>query len=195
MNNRMKKVMLVGGLSVLLAACSNNGDGESGSSDGKLTLDMWIFGTTGYDELAKVYMEENPDIEINVQTTEMGDHHNNLFTSLSAGSGAPDIAMVEVAEIERYRDAKDRFTNLYDLGAGDLQESYLDWVWDVGQSEDGEFMYGLPTDIGPTAMFYRPSRLVTSILIIENTIMRTNNTIAVADAVPKKLLENASRYK
>lgn len=142
------------GLMTMLAGCS---DGESASTtkDGKVVLDMWVFGTTGYDELAKVYMEENPDVQIKVQSTEMGDHHNNLFTALSAGKGAPDIAMIEVGEIERYRDAKDRFTNLNDLGAKDLQDSYLDWVWNVGSSSDGEFVYGLPTDIGPTAMYYR----------------------------------------
>lgn len=158
----MKKVLkaglVAGGVMAILAGCSSD-EGDSGTSNSSGgdsgTIDMWVFGTTGYEKLAEAYMEENPDVDINIQTTEMGDHHNNLFTALSAGQGAPDIAMIEVGEIERYREAQDRFVNLYDLGAGDVQGNYLDWVWNVGGSADGEFQFGLPTDIGPTAMYYR----------------------------------------
>ncbi|MFP7285951.1 extracellular solute-binding protein [Shouchella clausii] len=65
-----------------------------------------MFGTTKYEELAEVYMEENPGVKINIQEGDNTDHHNNLFTALSTGSGAPDLALVEINEIERYRDAQ-----------------------------------------------------------------------------------------
>lgn len=125
-----------------------------GDDDAEVELDFWLFGAN-YDLLIEEYIEENPDISINVQQIDMEDHHNNLFTSLSAGSGAPDIAAIEVSEIERYKNAEEQFYNLYDLGAEEIEEDYLDWVWDLGSSQDGDFAFGVPTDIGPTVMYYR----------------------------------------
>lgn len=137
-----------------MAACSNQANDDS-SSDGKVKLDMWVFGSTGYEKLVEEYKKENPNVEIKIQSTQFDDHHNALFTSLSAGSGAPDIAMIEVNNIERFREAQDRFYNLYDYGAEEVKGDYLDWKWRIGENKDGSFLFGLPTDIGPTAMFYR----------------------------------------
>jgi cellobiose transport system substrate-binding protein len=139
-------------LAIILMAC---GDGEKASKDGKITLDFWVFGATNYESLAKEYEDENPGIKINVRTAETEEHHNGLFTSLSAGSGAPDIAMLEVDQLDRFKEAEDRFANLYDLGAGDVQDKYLDWKWKIGENSEGDFLFGLPTDIGPKAMYYR----------------------------------------
>nr|WP_244513476.1 ABC transporter substrate-binding protein [Oceanobacillus limi] len=131
------------------------GDDDSASGDGEVTLDFWVFGATNYEDLAKEYEEENPGVKIKVRTAETEEHHNGLFTALSAGSGAPDIAMLEVDQLDRFKDAQDRFANLYDLGAEDVQGKYLDWKWKIGENSDGDFLFGLPTDIGPKAMFYR----------------------------------------
>ena len=78
-----------------------------------------------------------------------------LFTALSAGSGAPDITMLEIDQLDRFKAAQDRFENLYDLGAKDIEDEYLDWKWKTGENESGDFLIGLPTDIGPKALYYR----------------------------------------
>ncbi|ADU28956.1 ABC transporter substrate-binding protein [Evansella cellulosilytica] len=158
----------------LLAACGGDGDTENGgdttdngdageetteeqigSDDAEVELVFWEFGNTGYDVLIQEYVEANPHVSINLQNQDMNDLHDNLFTSISAGSGAPDIAMIEEAAIERFKAAEDRFNNLYDLGASDVEGDFLEWVWRSGQSADGSIQFGLPTDIGPTVMFYR----------------------------------------
>lgn len=160
----MKKLAAFGLSSMLalsLAACSGNDDEKSsGSSDEggskeEITLDFWTFGATGYDELAKEYEKQNPNIKIKVKSSETADHHDALFTSLSAGSGAPDIAMLEIDQFDRFKVAQDRFENLYDLGANDVKDEYLDWKWKSGENADGDFLFGLPTDIGPKALYYR----------------------------------------
>ncbi|MDP4549637.1 extracellular solute-binding protein [Alkalihalobacillus macyae] len=137
---------------LVLAACG--GGGEESSEDGNVTLNFWTFGATNYESLAEEYMKDHPDVEINVKTSELGDHHNSLFTSISAGTGAPDLAMIEVDQLDRYREAQERFVNLYDLGAEDVQGDYLDWKWNMAESTDDDFLFGLPTDIGPKAMYY-----------------------------------------
>ncbi|WP_075983459.1 ABC transporter substrate-binding protein [Bacillus massilinigeriensis] len=157
----MKKLAAIGISSMLalsLAACSGND--EKASSDSKdsnkqITLDFWTFGATGYEDLAKEYEKENPNIKIKVRSAETADHHDALFTALSAGSGAPDMTMIEIDQFDRFKAAKDRFANLYDLGAKDVQDQYLDWKWKGGENTKGDFLFGLPTDIGPKALYYR----------------------------------------
>lgn len=128
---------------------------QIGSGDAEVELTFWEFGNTGYDVLIKEYVELNPHVSIKLLNQDMNDVHDNLFTSLSAGSGAPDIAMIEEGGIERFKVAEDRFHNLYDLGAAEVEGDFLEWVWVNGQSADGSFQFGFPTDVGPTVMFYR----------------------------------------
>ncbi|WP_077329723.1 ABC transporter substrate-binding protein [Virgibacillus siamensis] len=155
----MKKGKLIFLLSIVfamvfsLAACS--GDEEASGKDGEVKLDFWVFGATNYKDLAKEYEKEHPGVKIQVKTSETEDHHNSLFTALSAGSGAPDLAMLEIDQLDRFKQAQDRFVNLYDLGAEEVQDKYLDWKWEIGENNEGDFLFGLPTDIGPKAMFYR----------------------------------------
>ncbi|MDQ0154622.1 cellobiose transport system substrate-binding protein [Robertmurraya andreesenii] len=163
---RMKKWVALGVASLLalsLAACSEK-DNEKASSDGskdskggneQITLDFWTFGATGYEDLAKEYENQNPNIKIKVKSSETADHHDALFTALSAGSGAPDIAMLELDQFDRFKVAQDRFVNLYDHGAKDVKDQYLDWKWKYGENAEGDFLFGLPTDIGPKALYYR----------------------------------------
>ncbi len=137
-------------------ADSDNGEEDNSSESGEtVALDFWIFGSTGYGELVDEYMEENPNVEITINEGEMNDMHNNLFTSISAGSGAPDIAQIEISQVEKFLEAQDQFYNLNDYGAGDVSGNFLDWKWAQAQNVDGSFQIGLPTDIGPTTMFYR----------------------------------------
>src|SRR5690625_1697022 len=134
----------------------SNDTEDSSTSDGDaVELSFWVFGNAGYDVLADEYMEENPNVKININEGEMEDMLDNLFTSVSAGSGAPDIAMIEISRIAKFLDAEDRFYNLNDYGAQDLANDFLDWKWAQAQNVDGSFQIGLPTDIGPTTMFYR----------------------------------------
>ncbi len=145
-------------LAFSLAACSgdegSNGDSNS-SGDEQVTLNFWAFGATNYEELAKEYEAENPNIKIKFRAAETAEHHDALFTALSAGSGAPDIAALEVDQLDRFKEAQDRFENLYDLGAKDVQDQYLDWKWNAGENQAGDFLIGLPTDIGPKGLYYR----------------------------------------
>lgn len=155
-----KKKWLAAGLSLVLAfslAACGGGDKNDSTSGGneKVELNFWAFGATGYEDLVKEYEEQNPNVTIKFKSSETAEHHDALFTALSAGSGAPDIAMLEVDQLDRFKAAQDRFNNLYDLGAKDVQDQYLEWKWNAGENTEGDFLIGLPTDIGPKALYYR----------------------------------------
>lgn len=123
--------------------------------DEEVTLNFWTFGAPGYEDLIPEYESENPNVKIKFKTSENADHHDAMFTALSAGTGAPDIAMIEVDQLDRFKQAQDRFVNLFDIGAGDIEDQYQEWAWNTAVNEDGDFMIGLPTDIGPKVLYYR----------------------------------------
>lgn len=148
----MAFIMLAFGL---IGCSSDDGESTSKDKDGKVNLKFSVYGSTGYDVLVQEYMDEHPDVKITINEGEMEDVLDNLFTSISAGSGAPDIALIEISQIAKFMQAKDQFYNLNEYGAKDVADHFLEWKWAQAQSADGSFQIGLPTDIGPTTLFYR----------------------------------------
>ncbi|KKI93151.1 hypothetical protein WQ54_04625 [Bacillus sp. SA1-12] len=132
------------------SGCSQSSSGES--SDNKLTI--WLWPGMGIEDQIQQYAKEN-GIEIEIQLAEFNDVHNNLTTALAAGSGAPDVAAIEVKGIAKYLDYPEHFYNLLDFKADEVSGDYFDWKWKQAMTPDGEAVIGLPTDIGPQAMAYR----------------------------------------
>lgn len=129
------------------AACSDADDGT--------TLTVGLFGDFGFGPLYEEYMEAHPDITIEERISEFADHHTNLTTHLATGSGAADIEAVEVGYISQYTASPDRFHNLLDFGADELEDRWLDWKWQQALASDGEALLGFGTDVGGMAMCYR----------------------------------------
>lgn len=127
----------------------------SGDDDGTITLSVGLFGDFGFGPLYEEYSELHPEIKFEERIAEFADHHTNLTTHLATGSGASDIEAVEVGYISQYTAQPDRFHNLLDLGAEDLEDQWLDWKWQQALSSDGESLIGLGTDVGGMAMCYR----------------------------------------
>ncbi|MCM3111050.1 ABC transporter substrate-binding protein [Lederbergia lenta] len=141
-----------------LVACSSSdkaGSDDSSKSGGQIELTMWLWPGMGMDDYIKEYEELNPNIKIKVQEAEYSDHHQNLLTTLGAGSGAPDIAGVESGYIEKFKENSKHFFNLLDYGAADIKDEYLEWRWREASTNDGSVVLGIPTDVGPMAMAYR----------------------------------------
>lgn len=141
---------------------ANTGGNDGGKDDGgkdsgkKIELSFMTLGGNNYEELAAEWNAANPNVQVTIQNT--GDqtaHHNSLMTALSANSGAPDLFHMEIAFIDQFLAHEDKFHNLNDLGAQNVKDLYLDWKWAQASSVDGSFQIGLPTDVGPTTVFYR----------------------------------------
>lgn len=161
MKIRRSRAGLLGAMCCLaLVASACGGDGTSASSGGgdgeEIELTMWTFGEMGFDDLIEQYEEENPGITIAKPkvTGDINEHHDALTTAL-AGGDVPDIAAVEVGFISKMKANAEQFTNLFDYGAEELEDDYLDWRWEHGLTGDGETLIGLPTDVGGMAMAYR----------------------------------------
>lgn len=150
--------ILISSLVILmfLAACGGGAEGEgSGESGGDVELTMWAWPGFGLGDLAAEYEENNPGVTIDIQEADYVDVHQNLITALASGSGAPDISAVDEGYLDRMHQNSQHFYNLYDYGIADLEDDYLDWKWEQANDVSGEFMIGVPTDVGPMVMAYR----------------------------------------
>ncbi|MFV2020879.1 sugar ABC transporter substrate-binding protein [Micromonospora sp. LOL_023] len=154
-------VLLTGTLA-LTACSSGESDTDGGTaatdcspSDSPVTLDFtsWI---PGIEQVVEVWNEQNPDIQVNVQTGPNGNGgtYQNFFNQLQAGN-APDLGQIEYDALPSFR-VQD---GLVDLGACDIvldaQDQFVDWTWgQVSFGEDGS-AFAVPQDAGPMALFYR----------------------------------------
>jgi arabinosaccharide transport system substrate-binding protein len=122
-----------------------------------VTLTFWGFATNRnrwYIALADEYKKEHPEVTIDVQEIAYAEMHDKVLTTLVAGTGAPDIADIEISRFGQYcKGERVGFLPLNDWIAGDLgnlyQRSALDpWSW------EGKY-YGLGNELNASLLFYR----------------------------------------
>ncbi|MRX42203.1 ABC transporter substrate-binding protein [Agromyces kandeliae] len=135
---------------------SSSGDAascEPAGEDVTLEFTSWI---PGIEDAVAAWNDENPDIQVEVQTGPNGNSgtYQNFFNQLEAGN-APDLGQIEYDALPNFR-VQDGLENLAvceDVVAA--QDQFLDWTWgQVSLGTDDE-AYGIPQDQGPMALFYR----------------------------------------
>lgn len=123
---------------------------------GEIVVGGWPSGDKAFEAIIPEFNKRYPDIKVTLQFQKTADHHNKLLTSLAAGAGAPDVAMIESGYVGKYRDKKG-FVNLLDMpyDAKRFESDFIDYKWQMSTSLDGKQLIGLPWDIGPITLFYR----------------------------------------
>jgi multiple sugar transport system substrate-binding protein len=81
-----------------------------------------------------------------------GDEYDKFQTAISAGSGAPDVVMVEADRIAPFQ-VQNALVDLKDLGYEDVKDNFSEGAWKDVSVGDG--VYGAPIDGGPMGMIYR----------------------------------------
>ncbi|WP_020520623.1 ABC transporter substrate-binding protein [Catelliglobosispora koreensis] len=137
---------------LLASACGGN---DTPSGNEKITLTIAGFGDFGFKPLYEEYKKTHPNIEIQERISDYSAHHQSLISHLATNSGAADIEAIEIGYLSSFTATPNRFHNLLDLGAKDLQSTYLPWKWEQGLSTDKKTLVGLGTDVGGMAMCYR----------------------------------------
>ncbi len=172
MKNKVTRYMAAG-MSVLMAAGMLNAGiamaesteagteaaaAEQLTGDPDIKADIVVGGWPSGDDAFKAALEGfnalYPGINVEFQFTDTTSYHQNLATSLAAGSGAPDVGMVEGAYVAQYRNST-ALTDLNTLGAADYKDDFVSFKWDQCVSDDGSKMVLIPWDIGPATLFYR----------------------------------------
>lgn len=131
-------------------------DGVEEKPKGKIVVGGFPVGDEAFKAALEGFHTEYPDIEVEFQFLASGDYHQQLQTALAAKTGAPDVAMVEGAQIGLYRDAGVMENLLADpYNAGELAADFVDYKWNQALSIDGSELCGIVWDIGPSTYFYR----------------------------------------
>lgn len=118
---------------------------------GKLTLWAWDTAVAGLQAVDPVFQQAYPNIQVEYVPRPPADTYQQLQLAASAGSGGPDIALIEDSHLAQYAelgvlaDVTDRVSPYFDK-----MNSYK---WPPAQVDDRT--YAMPWDSGPVAVFYR----------------------------------------
>lgn len=104
---------------------------------------------------ADAYNKINPEINVNFVNTPFADAHDKLLTSFAAGSGAPDVASIEIGRVGGFT-AKGGLADLKvaPFDAGKYEADIVAYKWIQGSTTDGRLVC-MPWDIGPAGVWYR----------------------------------------
>ena len=144
-----------------LTACAATGTdgaaagGDCAPSEGpvELTFTSWL---PGIDEAVAIWNEENPDIQVTVQTGPNGNGgtYQNFFNQIEAGN-APDLGQIEYDALPNFR-VQDGLENIAACaGVADASSTFIDWTWSQVTFGEENSVYAVPQDIGPEALYYR----------------------------------------
>ncbi|MCR6094944.1 carbohydrate ABC transporter substrate-binding protein [Salipaludibacillus agaradhaerens] len=164
----MKKLVIAALSSVfLLSACGgNNANDASGDLEeqtvvgddieGATELTFWNFQelhTQFFEDAVIRWNEENPDrpIQLIAETYPYDQMHNNLLLALQSGSGAPDIADIEISQFANYLQGEVQLEALNDVVEPELDD-LITSRFDI-YAKDGNY-YGIDYHVGATVMFY-----------------------------------------
>ncbi len=116
------------------------------------TINLWYWNRSIDESLFREFEAQHPGITVNDQKIG-GDYAAKFITSLAGQAFIPDVVALN-EDIARYFPNEGEFEDLYELGAQDLSDQYLDWKWAGGVTQQGR-MIGFPMDTGPLGLYYR----------------------------------------
>jgi multiple sugar transport system substrate-binding protein len=124
---------------------------------GEILIWGWPAADKAFEAIIEGFNENYPGVKV---TWEMNPGmaagtRDALSTALSAGSGAPDISLIEINDIGRFV----MQGGLVDLmqppyNAARYKDQFVPYKWQQALSPDGRLL-AFPWDIGPASIFYR----------------------------------------
>ncbi|WP_413451928.1 sugar ABC transporter substrate-binding protein [Georgenia phoenicis] len=139
-----------------LAACSGDSGSASGDTGGsaEIVWDMWAGSDSDIAALESslaIAQEENPDVEISLQTAPWNDYFTKLTTNLSSGNVAC-ITSMNGQRLSGYADAFMELTEADLETAGIDPADFTDGALDI-MTYDGKLL-GIPYDVSAMLTYY-----------------------------------------
>lgn len=145
---RLYPLVLVASAATLLTACTSGGNAAPPAEEASGEITVWSTSPTA-EHLVDLFEKAHPDIDV---TLNQAAEPTQLETAFQAGSGAPDVAMVDYSLVAQYARA-DYLAPLDDLGGDAVRDDYIDGL--ISQISIDDELYGIPLDAAPMAMMYR----------------------------------------
>ncbi len=163
---KLTALLLAGVMALSLAACGSEPAAsatgtdkatikeEKGSSAKKEKLVIWTI-TADLEQFAAKFMEDNENVEIETVVINQGEYPTKLQSALLGGAKEPDVIVGEPQMIGNMTEAgffED--LNQAPYNAQDYADKIVDYVWKVGQDENG-IQRAISYQITPAGFFYR----------------------------------------
>lgn len=147
---------------VALSACSSGGGGGTAAADATCTntivnedapqVLVWAW-YPAFEQVVDLYNQTHDDVQVCWTNAGQGnDEYTKFSTAIEAGSGAPDVIMLESEVLSSFT-IRDALVDISEFGANDLSGSYTEGAWSDVTS--GDAVYAIPVDSGPMGMLYR----------------------------------------
>jgi multiple sugar transport system substrate-binding protein len=160
---KMKKSLVILGICLccLLMGCAKK-EAASGSGSGEnrpvtITVGGWPSGDEAFKAALAGFNEKYPNIRVEFEfSSDAGTFFTLLQSVLAAGDGAPDVVMIEGANIANFRDSPvlENFLSA-PYNAEQYEKDFSAYKWRLGYSADGKQLVAIPWDMGPCTLFYR----------------------------------------
>jgi multiple sugar transport system substrate-binding protein len=169
-HGRRTVVTALAGLGALtLAACSGGGEPSAGASEEgggaaeagctntvvnpdaeQVTVWAWY---PAFEQVVDLFNETHEDIQICWSNAGQGnDEYTKFSTAIEAGSGAPDVIMLETEVLPSFI-IREGLADISEFGANDIKDNFAPGVWE--DHTQGDAVYAVPVDGGPMGMLYR----------------------------------------
>ncbi|TPE68365.1 ABC transporter substrate-binding protein [Halalkalibacterium halodurans] len=159
--------------------------------EGATELTFWNFQelhTAFFEDAVERWNEENPDrpIRLVAETYPYDQVHNNLLLALQSGSGAPDLADIEISQFANFLKGEVQLEPLNDIVKPEL-DKMVESRFDI-YAKDGSY-YGIDYHVGATVMFYNEEIMeqagvdIDSIETWDDYIEAGKQVVASTDAV------------
>ncbi|GAA4978516.1 ABC transporter substrate-binding protein [Kineococcus glutinatus] len=165
MKTKLVTALLGAGVLASLAACGGGDGGGSTSATGaeascsvpvthpdapQVTVWAWY---PNMESVVKNFNEANTDVQVCWSNAGQGaDEYNKFQTAVSAGTGAPDVIMLEGDTVPVFA-IQEALVDLTEHGADEVKGNFSEGAWKDVSS--GDAVYAIPVDGGPMAMMYR----------------------------------------
>lgn len=156
----MKRLIAAAGAAAVVALSLTGCSGDSGAATCENTIvnpdatqvTMWAW-YPEFEGVVDLFNNSHDDVQICWTNAGAGnDEYTKFSTAVQAGSGAPDVIMLESEVVQSYI-PQDALVDLTEFGASDVQSNYSEGAWADVSSGDGT--YAIPVDGGPVGMLYR----------------------------------------
>lgn len=116
----------------------------------------WPAADVAFEAIMPGFQELYPEIDVTWEMTSSDAVADSLTAAIAAGSGAPDISMIEINYIDQFA----LFGGLVNLleepyNAGRYEDQFVEYKWEQATTLEGDELVAFPWDIGPATVFYR----------------------------------------
>jgi multiple sugar transport system substrate-binding protein len=158
-----RKLLAATGVAVIAAAvltgcASGSAESQAASCTNEIKVDdapqvsVWAW-YPAFEQVVDLFNETHDDVQVCWTNAGQGnDEYTKFSTSIEAGSGAPDVIMLESEVLSSFAIRK-ALVDLTEYGANDVKADYSEGAWKDVSS--GDAVYAIPVDGGPMGMLYR----------------------------------------